>query len=77
VEPGSVSGEGAAVGNIDKNDSAGGQGGFLPKPPVNETDPAKLPNQVPETGLGAAEAVLIAAGLIAVVFITRRLRMAS
>ena len=78
VEPGSVSGEEAAVGNIDNNNTPpGGQGGFLPKPPVNGGDPAKLPNQVPETGLGAAEAILIAIGLIGVVFIARRMRMAA
>ena len=77
VEPGSVSGEGAAVGNIENNDSSGGQGGFLPKPPVNGADQTKLPDQVPETGLGAIEAVLIAVGLIGVVFIARRMRLAS
>ena len=76
VEPGSVSGEEAAVGNIDNNDSSGNPGGFLPKPPANGADPA-MPDQVPETGLGAIEAILIAMGLISVVFIARRMRMAS
>lgn len=80
VEPGSVGGEEAAVGSIDNNGNNGGQsGGLLPKPPTKApgADPAGLPNQVPETGLGALEAVLIAIGLVGVVFIARRMRMSA
>ena len=80
VEPGSASGEEAAVGSIDENGENGGpSGGLLPKPPTKApgADPAGLPDEVPETGLGALEAVLIAVGLVSVVFIARRMRMTS
>lgn len=78
VEPGSVSGEEAAVGNNGDSGSPSNGNGFLPKPTPNANgENAALPEQVPETGLGALESILIAAGLISVVFIARRMRMAS
>ena len=73
-----ANGEQAAVGSIDNNGHNGDQGGFLPKPTTAEgADKANLPNQVPETGLGAMEAVLIAIGLVTVLFVARRMRMSS
>jgi len=80
VEPGSASGEQAAVGSVeDTGGSSGNGGGILPKPPTKApgADKAGLPNEVPETGLGALEAVLIAVGLVSVAFIARRMRTSA
>jgi hypothetical protein len=72
VVPGSANGQEAAVGNKQ-------QGGPTPKPsPTRTPAPAAAPAGtavVPETGFGGLEAVFIAVGLAAVLFIVRRLRM--
>jgi hypothetical protein len=71
----------AAVGTVnDSGDDGGGQsdqGGFIPKPTPKAPTNSNLPEQVPDTGLGAIEAVLIAVGLIGVLFIARRMRMST
>ena len=69
-------GEQASVGGNGKNDSGQGKPiNILPtKSPVTGASEAGLPDPVPETGLGALEVVLISAGLVAVLFIARRLR---
>jgi hypothetical protein len=76
VDP-NAKGEEAAVGN----DRGQAQDTPSPKPsptrtPVPGAEGAGV-TVVPETGVGGLEIVLIAAGLIAVFFIARRLRMAS
>jgi len=43
--------------------------------PVPGAAAAGLPDQVPETGLGALEAVLIAIALVTVLFVARRMRL--
>lgn len=48
-----------------------------PVPSAETAGAAETPAEVPNTGLGAMESVLIAAGLIAVFFIARRMRLAS
>jgi hypothetical protein len=68
--------EQAAVGN----GNSGGQPAqdvTLPKPGTRTPGgaPAATPGAVPQTGLGALEAVLIAVGLIGVLVVARRLRM--
>jgi hypothetical protein len=69
---GNATGEQAAVGN--NNGGQPAQGVTLPKPTPNRPETG-TPGAVPQTGLGALEAVLIAVGLVAVLFIARRLRM--
>jgi hypothetical protein len=71
IVPGS--GEEAAVGG-----SPGKQNTPWPtRTPVPPSADTAATQTVPETGLGAFELVLIAAGLIAVFFVARRMRMAS
>ena len=71
VVPGS--GEEASVGG-----SPGKQNTPWPtRTPVAPGAETAATQTVPETGLGAFELVLIAAGLIAVFFVARRMRMAS
>ncbi len=87
VVPGNAAGgEEASVGSIDNetginNDSEAQRVPLLlPTPtqaPVPGASEAGLPEEVPETGLGALEAVLIAAGLIGVLFMARRMRMST
>jgi len=80
VSAGSSQGQEAAVGNEGGNGAANGPISLLPAPtrtPVAGAEEAGLPDQVPETGLGALEMVLIAAGLIFVLFFARRLRTSS
>lgn len=48
-----------------------------PVPSAETAGAAETPAEVPNTGLGAMESVLIAAGLIAIFFIARRMRLAS
>ena len=77
VAPGEGGSE-AAVGSVgDTGDgSQAPQGGLLPVPsPRASGDQANLPEQVPETGLGAVEAVAIAIAFGSVLFIARRMRM--
>jgi len=77
VSPGK--GQEAAVENKG-NDSPAKSGpiNLLPtKTPVAGAEEAALPDQVPETGLGAMEMVLIAAGLVFVLFFARRMRTSS
>ncbi len=75
--PGSASGQEAAAGG--KKPEAEGQTTPLFKPtPTRTPAPGAQPagsTVVPETGIGGLEAVLIAVGLAAVLFIARRLRM--
>lgn len=79
-----ASGEEAAVSSTDGDAPGSSQPAqdnplsqAIPKaPPVAGAAEAGLPEEVPETGLGALEAVLIAAGLVVVLFVTRRMRMA-
>ena len=74
-------GEEASVGGTGGNGSGEDKSiNILPTPiqtPVPGAAAAGLPDQVPETGLGALELVLIAVGLIAVLFIARRMRMSA
>jgi hypothetical protein len=75
VDP-NAKGEEAAVGN---NQGQANTPAPQPSPtrtPVVQAEEAGV-TVVPETGVGGLEIVLIAAGLIAVFFIARRLRMAS
>lgn len=75
VAPGSASGQEAAAVNKQQQNTP------TPNPlPIKTAAPAAKPagNQVvPETGFGGLEAVLIAVGLAAVLFIARRLRMTT
>ncbi len=72
-----ANGEEAAVGSANPDSSAANQSKPTPtRTPVPGAAVAGLPEQVPETGLGALEAVLIAVGLGAVLFVARRMRMA-
>lgn len=74
VEPGEGGSE-AAVGRVDDTGD-GSQGPLLPVPsPRASEDQANLPEQVPETGLGALEAVAIAIAFGTVLFVARRMRM--
>ncbi len=80
VGPGGAAapGEAAAVGS----NSGGGVPGLpLPnKPPAggaSTAGDAERPQNVPETGLGGLEIVLIALGLVIVLFVARRWRMAT
>ncbi|MCL4298270.1 MAG: hypothetical protein KJ077_21215 [Anaerolineae bacterium] len=73
VAPGGASGQEAAVGNKQQENPA-------PKPSPTRTPAAVAAAPagtavVPETGFGGLEAVFIAVGLAAVLFIARRLRM--
>lgn len=81
VGAGSSEGQEASVGNQGNDDPAqSGTINLLPtptSPPVGGAEEAGLPNQVPETGLGALEMVFIAAGLVFVLVFARRLRSAS
>jgi hypothetical protein len=76
LSPQSSIGEGAAT------NRGSAQGSPTPKPsptrtPVSGAAGAGTTNVVPETGIGGLEAVLIAVGLTAVLFIVRRLRTSS
>lgn len=81
VSASSGQGQEAAVGGQDNNgDTKNGPINLLPTPirtPVAGAEEAGLPDQVPETGLGALEMVLIAAGLVFVLFFARRMRATS
>jgi hypothetical protein len=77
-----AAGEKASVGGAaDANQS--GKGLPLPTPtktPVAGAETAanaQKPNAVPDTGVGALEAVMLAAGLVLVVFVARRMRMSA
>lgn len=80
---GNATGEQASVGNGRPGEDGGegqpAEGLTLPKPTPNReasgAGGANTPGAVPQTGLGALEAILIAGGLIAVLFVARRLRM--
>jgi hypothetical protein len=80
---GGAGGEEAAVSSTDGTNRGNGQAAQgIPlsqsnpnREPVSGAAEAALPEEVPETGLGALEAVLIAAGLVTVLFVTRRMRM--
>ena len=75
VDP-NAKGEEAAVSNGQGQDSnTPGSQPTLTRTPVPKAEEAGV-TVVPETGVGGLEIVLIAAGLIAVFFIARRLRMA-
>jgi hypothetical protein len=70
------SGQEAAIGGGAKK--PGGEQPATPTPKAVATAtpaPAKPANTVPQTGLGGLEAVLIAVGLAAILFIARRLRL--
>ena len=74
VVPGSINADTAAVSGVENNDQ-GVKG--LPLPKSNPPQAAQIPATVPETGLGAFEAILIALGLVGVLFVARRLRMST
>ncbi len=80
VAPGEGGSE-AAVGRVSDTGDGGqaAQGGLLPVPspraPAESGNQANLPNEVPETGLGALEAIAIALAFGAVLFIARRMRL--
>jgi hypothetical protein len=69
----------AAVGSVDDSGEGGGlpPGGFIPKPTPQGATDSNLPAEVPDTGLGALEAILIAVGLIGVLLIARRMRTSA
>ncbi len=70
----------ASVGSIGSDNEPGeAQDMSLPLPntPVAGASEAGLPDQVPETGLGALEAILIAVGFVMVLFVARRMRLSS
>lgn len=81
VEPGSDGEKAAAVSSGDKKEIGTDAVDItLPKPanakaPANGSSSATTPNEVPNTGLGAMEAVLIAVSFITVLFVARRMRM--
>lgn len=78
VAPGEGGSE-AAVGNIGTGDGGQPTKGGLPVPTQRASaeggGEAGLPEQVPETGLGAMEAVAIAIAFGTVLFVARRMRM--
>ena len=70
----------AAAGSVEDSAAGGAPppGGVIPKPtPQAPAASTNLPDEVPDTGLGALEAILIAAGLISVLFIARRMRTST
>lgn len=81
VEPGSDGAKAAAVTSGDKKENGTDAIDItLPKPansktPANDASHAATPNEVPNTGMGAMDAVLIAVSFIAVLFVARRMRM--
>jgi hypothetical protein len=74
VAPGSATGQEAAVGGQKPEQGAPAFKPFATRTPAPGGAPAGTA-VVPETGFGGLEAVLIAVGLAAVLFIARRLRM--
>ena len=74
VGPSSGEGAAAAGANSGQNQPIN----ILPtRTPVPGASAAGLPDEVPETGLGALESILIAVGLIFVLFVARRMRMST
>ncbi|RMF03730.1 MAG: hypothetical protein D6768_05190 [Chloroflexi bacterium] len=73
-------GEVAAVGSVGTGKNQEGPKGLpLPNQPGKNgnTATAETPSEVPDTGLGGIEAVLIAIGLAVVLFVARRMRMST
>lgn len=69
-------GEVAAVGSVGTGKNQEGPKGLpLPNQPGKNGSTAETPSEVPDTGLGGLEAVLIAIGLAVVLFVARRMRM--
>ncbi len=73
LAPGSSNGQEAAASN--KQDQTPTPNPFPTRKPVASAAPAGTQQVVPETGFGGLEIALIAVGLAAVLFISRRLRM--
>lgn len=71
-------GEVAAVGSVGTGKNQEGPKGLpLPNQPGKNGNTANTPSEVPDTGLGGLEAVLIAIGLAVVLFVARRMRMSA
>lgn len=77
LSPSDIGGEEAASGRGAQDSGTSTRQPTPTRTPVAGAAVAGTREVVPETGLGGAEAVLIALGLTAVLFIARRLRLSS